>query len=96
MIAKILNDAFILLLSGCAKLNEHGEVEWGNEYGLYYITFPTQSPNYAVVRKYWENGNKHIETEYRDGTLSGRFAVYHRNGELDYEKEYFNYDPIEG
>ena len=51
-------DAFILWLSGAAKMRNEREIEWEAEiYGTVYIEFPTNTPTYATVKRYWPNTN---------------------------------------
>jgi len=54
---QFFTDAFIFLLSGCAKMKNEKEMWWeyDNE-NLITIEFPTQTPRYAIVR--CVNGNK--------------------------------------
>jgi hypothetical protein len=56
-------------------------VEFVDKYGdLFYFSFPTQSPNDVVVRRYYENGNKQQETEYQNGKKHGRDLGWYKNG----------------
>ena len=85
------NNAFILLLSGAAKLNQHGELEWKSKHGdFYYISFPTQTPAKAVVRYYWCGGGLYREDEYQDGKLHGKCTAYYFDGTIYKERHYKN------
>ena len=75
-------DAFILWLSGAAKVNGQ-EIEWEDkEYDrTVHIEFPTNSPTYAVVR-FKHKGRVFWRYEYVNGIMHGHCVGYKRSGEL--------------
>jgi len=89
---QIITDAFILLLSGAAKLKNGKEVECVDKYN-YPITIefphcPDVTPNYAIVRRCYESEQLAYECEYQNGKLHGLSKWYYKSGQLQYEDEY--------
>jgi antitoxin component YwqK of YwqJK toxin-antitoxin module len=85
------NDAFILLLSGSAKLNQYGEIEWKGKCGdFYYISFPSKTPTKVVVARYWSNGKLNSTTEFQNGIPHGTHTRYYFNGKKFKQFSYQN------
>ena len=83
------NDAFVLLLSGAAKLNKHGEVEWPDENGyLVCVAFPYQSPTHAFFRRY-DGDLLWTEREYLNYKMTGNYIGQDKNTKL-WEQGYEN------
>jgi len=89
---QIITDAFILLLSGAAKLKNGKEVEYVDEHNdpitIEFLGRPNITPNYAIVRGYYENGQLMYENEYQNGERYGLAKEYCEGGQLHCEREY--------
>jgi len=87
----LFNDVFVLYLSGAAKMYNDKEIECKDKYGCdITIEFPILSPTYAIVRRYWKNGNKRQEEEYRNGKQHGKDTGWYMGGNKMWEFEYKN------
>jgi len=86
----IIRNAFIEILSGIAEYHEDGGVINKDEYdNIITISFPDNNPNKAVVKCYWENGNKRREMEYYQGKQHGKDLSWHESGNKNWEIEYY-------
>ena len=87
----IIENAFIEILSGIARYHKDGGVITENECGNpVTISFPTNSPSYAVERMYYESGHKAWEKEYQNGLKHGKFTRWYENGKKFWESEWQN------
>ena len=86
----IIKNAFIEILSGIAQYNKDGGVitKDKDDYPIT-ISFPTKSPNYAIVRYYWDNGSKFWEAEHYEGKPHGKMFEWYRNGNKHWKAEYY-------
>jgi len=86
---QFFTDAFIFLLSGSAKIKNKQELHWEDKRGdPITIEFPTQTPRYAIVRRYWKNKDIRTRSEYRDGKLHGKAIDWYEDGSKHWEREY--------
>lgn len=84
---KLIEQAFRQYVLG-ANINEKGEVEVEDEDGDYiFIVFPYNNLEYVLVRRYWGNGQKYWEEEYRNGQLHGKVLCWDGNGQKYWEAE---------
>ena len=85
----IIENAFIEILSGIAQIHKDGGVMFQSKCGdPITVSFPTQSPTYAMVRAYWENGTKCWEIEYQQGQKHGKNIGWRKDGTKYWEVEY--------
>ena len=96
---QIIADAFILLFSGAARLKNGKEVEYVDEYNkpitIEFPCCPNVTPNCAIVRWYYENGQLEYKKEYQNGKLHGFSEYYYENGQLSSKYKYQN-DELHG
>ncbi len=86
----IIEQAVTALLSGITSYKPGTkEILWENEDGdeitVEYIGGETE---YAIVRRYYENGQKRWEREYHQGQPHGKSLVWCENGQKYWKKEY--------
>ena len=74
MIEEFTN-AFILYLSGAADMKNAKEVKWTISRMDITIEFPTNTPEYVIVRRYGPHDEIALENEYRNGVLDGYSIV---------------------
>ena len=87
----VIENAFIEILSGIARYHKDGGVITENECGnSVTISFPTNSPSYAVEKVYYGNGQKFWETEYKNGLKHDKYTEWHKNGQKRWEIEFQN------
>ena len=87
----IIKNAFIEILSGIARYHKDGGVITENVCGNpITISFPTNSPNYAVERGYYKNGQKRWKIEYQNGHRHGKYIGWRENGQKYFKAEYQN------
>lgn len=87
---EVLNDAYLLIISGAAKMKNDTEIEWHDEGEDITIEFPTLSISYAVIKEYYKNGVIWRKTEYHNGKQHGKTILYHMNGNIYWSEEYQN------
>lgn len=84
---EIIESAFILVLSGIAQYHDDGVIV-STKPGITTVSFPTQSVDYAIIKKYWNNGNLCSFLPYRNGLRHGKCLFYKRLGDLAFSTEY--------
>lgn len=84
---EVLNDAYLLLISGVAKMKNNKEIEWRDEgYGNITIEFPTLNAFHAIVRGYRQSGNIYWQTEI--SPTYGKSLVYYENEDILLQEEW--------
>lgn len=54
----------------------------------------TEGPYTGTMVEYWPGGGKKQETEYREGRKHGKSTVWYENGQVEWEGEYRDGDPV--
>jgi len=87
MITKeVLNNAFVLYLSGAAEFRKKNEMWWqmDDDYDKITIEFVSDSPSpsHVIIRRYYTNENLYTEAELVDGKFDGFFHKWDGSGRL--------------
>jgi len=84
----LLHDAYIAWMSDITTKTGN-EIHWKNEYGEDITVEPVDMKECRyIVRKYYDNGQKYWEIEYKDNKLHGKDIAWYKNGQKMWEKEY--------
>ena len=88
---EIAQEAFIAKLSGIAEYKNPNEIWWEEQWGnKISIEFIDNSISNFISKKYYQNGNKLYEVEYRNGIQHGKAIGWYKNGNKAFEVEYQN------
>ena len=81
MIQEDFEKILISMLAGIAEMKNEKEVWYIDEFERKVaVEFPTGEVNFAIVRQYYDNGNRAWETEYRNCKRNGYSTNWYENG----------------
>lgn len=81
---EILNDVFILYLSGAGEYKNKNEMWWklDTDYEKITVEFPTGTPKHAIIRRYYNMEQIFSEIEIKNSNLDSVFKRWDKEGKI--------------